>query len=322
MNFATLADVVDIVASFHRGYEPVDLPKFSTMLEECAVPSVGKTWQEIRSFVTTSGDTCGDLFESLYQECLVLRNSTHPKRIDDYLGETFIKTLITVGVLQDEAVDTWIKTTQDYWNATIPTEFNIDFDDLQFGYYGDQETLDADSQNIPVMFNDAISRKFTSLGPATWRDVLQQSPAEPTLSRGIPTMNDTMVAVAGWPDLTPAQVMTSMGCDNAILITRQGEQSQFGLFVAALLGASPQELDDLYLVDNNSSGAVTALRAADATYCINWTKHSYLDIAGVASEGYLGPLLTTDECILAMGIGALDQDVRGCTPCLISIVSS
>lgn len=310
VNFAALADIIDSIASFYAGLEPLDWETFNILLTDCAIPNVGKDWGDIQNFDTSIGQTCGELFVSLYQNFLLTRHSSDPRRLDDFLGET----LITTAVLRGEAVPTWQQAVKDYKDAMVPVNFDVNFSDVSFGYYGDETSLNRVKRNIPVLFDDAKSKKFLSLGPATWRDVLVQSPAEPTLSRGVPILNDSMVSIGGWSDPVPAQVLTSMGCDRIVLINRPGGQGQFGLDVATLLGASSDDLNELYLLDDAGSGFSTALREADATYCADWERQPQFNVTGIIDEGYIAPLLSEDTCILSLDVGAVDDDIRGCTP--------
>lgn len=314
LNFAALADIVDLVASFYSGLEPVGMDEMDLMLSDCAMPSVGKDWDEVKDFETSSGMTCGQMFVSVYQEYIVLRDGSSPTRLDDSLGDT-IKALINISVLRNDAVDMWEKASEDYFNAIVPVDFMPSFDDVDFGYYGDQDSLNAVSENISVLFDDAKSNKFAALGPSTWRDVLQQSPAEPTLSRGVPILDNTLVSVAGWADPTPTQVLAAMGCDRVVLINRPGGQGRFVLDIAALLGASEQDLVDLYSLDNDKSGFITSIREANASYCADWDSQPSLDVPAIANEGYIAPLLSEDKCILSLNVGAVDdENILGCTP--------
>ena len=312
LSFPGLAELIDVIASFYAGFEPVDLDAMETMLKECAASSVGQEWSMIESFSTPSGDTCGDLFSSLYQDFLVKRDSSHPTRLDDPLGGA-LDALIATGVLRGNAYENWETATEDYFNAVQNVVFDVDFDDVSFGYYGNEKSLNRVKQKLPALFDDLKSKKFLSLGPTTWRDVLERSPAEPSLSRGIP-VDDTQVSVAGWVDPTPVQVLTAMRCDRVVLINRLGSVGNSLPFtVAKILGASPKELDDLYSLENEASSFVAALRLVDATYCVDWDTLSSLDVDALAKAGYTAHLLSDDPCTLSLDVGAKDKDVSGCT---------
>ena len=312
LNFLALAQIVDIVAAFYSGLEPVDLKKMNVMLTDCAMPSFGLDWKDTQSIHASSGQTCGKLFMLLYQEFILSRTSSHPTRLDDNLGDS-LNTLITIAVLRDEAAKTWGKAVEDYENAKVPVSFDINFSNIKFGYYGNEGTLDRVSERLRALFNDTKSEKLLALGPATWRDALLQSTAEPTLSRGVPIFGEEMVSVAGWPDPTPSQVLTSMGCDRVVLINRPRGQGRFAVDIATLLGASHETLDALNSLDNKNSAFITAIHEADATYCVDWESQPQLAVAGIANEGYEAPLLSDDACILSLDVGATHEDIPGCT---------
>ena len=223
-----------------------------------------------------------------------------------------LKALIATGVLRGDAYKIWETATEDYFNADVPVDFDVDFDDVSFGYYGDEKILNRVEQTLPTLFDDLKSMKFLSLWPTTWRGALERSPAEPSLSRGIP-IDDTKITVAGWVDPVPTQVLTAMRCDRVVLINRPGGLSNFLYGVPTLLGASPKMLDDLYSLENEDSSFVTALGVADAAYCVDWETLSPFDIDALAEAGYTAPLLSDDPCILSLDVEASDEDVSGCT---------
>jgi hypothetical protein len=313
LSFPGLAEVVDNIASFYSGLEPVDNNAMETMLKECAASSVGKDWNAIESVATPGGQTCGELFSSLFQAFLTRRDSSHPTRLDDPLGGS-LKSLITTAVLRGEALNIWEKATEDYFNAIVPVDFNVDFNDVSFGYFGDQESLNRVKWKLPTLFSDLKSTKFLSLGQATWRYVLERSPAEPTLSRGVP-IGDKMVSVGGWPDPTPAQVLTAMGCDRVVLLNKPDGASGFIKDIPGALGASPEMVNDLYSLEDKESSFVTALREADASYCADWDDPSISlsDFDAIADTGNAAPLLSDDPCILSLAGEATDVDIVGCT---------
>jgi hypothetical protein len=313
LSFPGLAELVDNVASFYSGFAPVDHNAMETMFKECAASSIGKDWNTIKSVVTPSGQTCGDLFSSLLQAFLVRRDSSHPTRLEDPLGSS-VKTLITSAVLRGKALNIWEKATEDYFDAIVPVEFNVDFDDVSFGYFGDEKSLNRVKRRLPTLFFDLKSAKFFSLGQATWRYVLERSPPEPTLSRGVP-INDEMVSVAGWFDPTPAQVLTAMGCDHVVLLNAPDRASGFIKDIPLALGASPEMVNNLYSLEDKESSFVTALRETDASYCTDWNDPSIslFDVNAIADTGNVSPLLSNDPCILSLVVEVTDVDIIGCT---------
>lgn len=127
-------------------------------------------------------------------------------------------------------------------------------------------------------------------------------------------INNEQVSLGGWTDPTPAQVLTSMGCDKIVLINRPDGIGQFSVDIPVLLGASDEELRRLYELSDPRSSFTTALATADATICANWDEPDSSDVEALAQTGYDGPLLSSDDCILSLGVGASNDQVVGCTP--------
>lgn len=108
-------------------------------------------------------------------------------------------------------------------------------------------------------------------------------------------LNGTKVSVAGWNDPTPAQVLSSMGCDCIILSNqpeKDGEKSGVSVDKKLLLGASPvdaAQMDALFSLDNDESRFMTALQEVDALYCIDWDSPPRLNFECIIADAEVTP---------------------------------
>ena len=200
-----------------------------------------------------------------------------------------------------------------YKNLTFDVDLDVNWaDGVFFGYFGPSQALDTISTRLPSLFSDAKSQRFFPIGPTTWREALVTSPAEPTLSNAVPSGTE-LLSLGGWSDPIPTQVLRGLGCERVVLINRPGGIGDFTTDIAALLGASDQQLDDLYSVELEENSVDVGLQQADATFCTDWDSPP-IDFELLADASYDAPLLSHNGCILSLGLNATAQDITGCTP--------
>jgi hypothetical protein len=177
-------------------------------------------------------------------------------------------------------------------------------EDIRFGYWG--KNSNKISANLPT--SDEKSRRFMSLGSASWKTALSLSPAEPGLSPFLEfEANKTpFISAGGWSDLHPVVVLKAAGCENVVYLNRRGGESMFAQGVAKrllnfersweLLKTKPTAPSDpenigkinsirnntgdtsdmnslwsnLYNMANPKSSYQFALQNADAVLCTDW----------------------------------------------------
>jgi len=315
LDISGAAALLDLVASFYAGFEPLDTERMERLLEDCAKPSLGVQWNStIMDYPTRSKSTCGNELASLFDDFVESRrgSDSFPSRLDDDLGGT-LRTMITTSVLQGNGVDIWKQAVDDYENIQFPVRFPIDFDsDVRFGYFGDKRSLRRASKRLQRRFSDAKSSRFISLGPTTWREVMIRSPAEPTLSRGVPIGED-FISLGGWTDPVPSQILDAIGCNRIVLVNRPDGTGTFPVEIATQLGATEEFLQELYQVTASDSSWTTALREADASICSDWDAPAGDDANALSQAGYDAPLLSQNECIVS-NTEAVNLPIGGCTP--------
>lgn len=317
LNFDGASEFLDVVASFFSGFDPVNTVAMSKLLQNCATASLGLKWAEIKFLQATEVTTCGEDFVALFEAFVDERTSSHPTRLDDPLGST-IATLINTSVLLGAGYNLWNDAVETYKKAdpvNHPVLFEPGFGDVKFGYYGDRRSLNRIRARLSNLFDDTKTERFLSMGEVPWREVLRRSPAEPTLSNGVPIIEAASVTLGGWVDMTPSQVLTAMGCDRIILVNRPDGIGSFVVDVASLLGINQEGLDDLFDLEDPESAWMTSLSAADASICADWDAPNGTDVEALADAGYEGPLLSDDPCILALRVGATNEErIVGCSP--------
>lgn len=294
LSFEALADKIGRIGSFYAAYGPEDAEAWQGFLDRCAPQSAGKTWVEISQLDGGDGLTCGDRFQSLlsgWRTELLKDEASHHSRIDDPIGEV-LPSLISTSVLTGDASQMFRQARADYLQGQ-PVTWQVDFKDVRFGYWGQSDDLDRVLSN-PQGFQDAKTEKFLALGEATWRTALSYSPAEPGLTRAL-EIDDQWVSAGGWSDLAPSLVLKNMGCQEVILVTRQGAvQGGFGPSVAKLLGMDGQQDDALYDLKGDSA-VYSSLSQADGVWCTNWDGYRETQINEVFQDAYSAPLETQDK---------------------------
>jgi len=312
ISFEGLMDVFDIYASFYAGYFPLNKRHMQKILTNCAVPSLGQNWTVIQD-IPMKGSTCGKEWKKLFSGFARFRMSWMPSRTTDPMGK-HMPTLVAASVVVDDAAQQWFAALEQYENAERQVDFAPSFEDLRFGYFGDQTSLDRVEDTLLQNYNDTKSRKFLSLGSSLWRDALITSPAEPSLDRGV-VLDGNMVALGGWNDPVPAQVLRSMGCDRVVLVNRPRGAGSFARDVATLLGASPDDLASLDNLTDINSSWTQALLSQDVSFCGDWDAATRFDFDELYAVGYDGPFLSNDTCMRSLfGSSIVDTAIGGCTP--------
>ncbi len=307
IDFAGLAEKVGRIGSFYAGYGNYDAEGFEAFMQGCATPGRGMSWAEVAALpVGDSGATCGDAFGALataWRDDFLNNEAGYRSRIDDQIGGE-LPALISTSVITGASVQRWAGARDAYFAAEEEIELNVDFNDVKFGYFGDQDLLDTAARNS-AGFDDVKTEKFHAIGPATWRTALSYSPAEPGLARAL-ELEDGTVSAGGWSDLHPTLVLRNMGCDNVVYVTRTDvDLGGFADGVAMLLGMDETTRAKLYDLDEDSAIAASVAEA-DAVWCTNWNDIPATDIAAVSDDSYNAVMITEDPSF-TMGAQAYEN---------------
>ncbi len=294
IDFQAFARLVGRIGSFYAAYGPADHDAWQGFLNACAEPSRGLTWPEIAALDPGDGTRCGERFAALlttWRDAWVLDEPNLHSRAQDPIG-LHLPVLVSTSVLTGDAVTTFQQARQDWLDAQ-PYTLDLDFNDVRFGYWGQQDDLDRVALN-PNAYTDDKTARFLPLGEGPWRVALATSPAEPGLARAL-EIDDDHISAGGWSDLSPAPILKNLGCDKVVLVTtrKNSDEPGFDQSIATLLDASPSQLGALY--DFGGDSAVrSAIATADARWCNNWDAFSGFDLPGVYADAWTAPLETTD----------------------------
>ncbi len=245
-----------------------------------------------------SGGTCGAAFGTLvsaFRAKARATEGTYPSRIDARIGDAKspLHKLVSTAVLERDAVTKYKAARARYVTGEFPTgniPFAPSFADVSFGYWGSEADL-AKVKSNPEGFDDLKTKKFASLGNATWREILAASPAEPGLSRFV-ELADGRFSGGGWSDLAPSLVLKNLGCEQVIYVTREGDESGFATKIAKNAGMSGSEWKALYDLSDESSGYARSVAAADGVWCTNWNSFTDAQMSAEVLDAFNAPFET------------------------------
>ena len=199
----------------------------------------------------------------------------------------------------------------DYFDGNLNLTWDMNFDDVYFGYWGSDEVLNLVKQGIES-FDDLKSQKADFIGQTTWRDILIRSPGEPGLSNGIEGTDGNgqpFVSIGGWADLTPTQILKAFGCNNVVLVSRHDGASDFQITVETELGATEEQLLQLNDLDSDSSSWSKSLSLSSGALCADYVDESdgEVDKGDLTEISWVGPFVTNNECLIDLVEDAPDM---------------
>jgi len=311
VNFDKFGKIVGQIFSFYAGYGSFfDRDGVEAWLQACAVPSVGKTWEEASLLPGSRRfSTCGDELLRMMRAYHrgFERNPDAPNRWNDKIGQ-YIPAFVSVGVLTGDAVDIWKQAKEQYYteaNFNISfADMGMNFDDFKIGYWGNEEELERVKENLPIFFNESIlAEKFVALGEATWRTAFALSPREPGLGSGVYLPSSGVVSIGGWPDRSSTQAVIAFNKSTTTIAV----QSQFlpdGPFLEGYLqsplgfGGTLQDGIDMYAITGSNSSYMRSLIAADAVMCAAYDTLQGPNTEEIFSSGYFAPIESDDPFFL------------------------
>jgi hypothetical protein len=293
-----LAGLFGRVGDFYAGYGPSDEAGMGAWLDACAEPTRGKPWSEASSVAIPGGGTCGSALDGLvksYRAKVRGGEGTFASRIDERVGDPSspLHKLVSTAVLEREAVTAYKAARARYVAGEFPTgnvPFEPAFSDVNFGYWGSDADL-AKVEALSAKADDLKSRKFSSLGNATWREILAASPAEPGLSRFV-ELSDGRFSAGGWSDLAPSLVLKNLGCAQVVYVTREGDESGFATKIAKNAGMSESDWKQLYDLGSETSSYARSVAAADGVWCTNWNAFTDAQMSDMVLDAFNAPLET------------------------------
>ena len=203
-------------------------------------------------------------------------------RVDEPVGK-YLKTISATGLIIGDGVKKIEQAKADYAAAKEVTDLKIDYDqEFRVGYFGPKDLLDYASDKVAAEKAagemDVKTEKFFPIVGKIWRDVLQTSPAEPTISEAIPVEPNKVTSIGGWADPFPPTILKLAGCEHVFFITTERESFNLITGLNNLLGAEHSATGPSFLQSALSRG----IADADAIWCTNWNNYTdYLSIPNV-----------------------------------------
>lgn len=318
LSFAAVADKMGRIGDFYAGYGPDQSAQWDEFFEQCATQSKGKSWAETSTMVADGQQTCGQMFSGMvtsWRAEALANPDAFAHRIDEPVGK-HMSALVTTSVITGDAIEQWQDGRTEYANGNIVESLGIDFErDVHLGYWGAEGDLKAIEANAEG-YDDLKTSMFLSLGAGTYREALSLSPAEPGLARAL-EISDDMVSTGGWSDLEPTLVLRNMGCEQVILVTRQGDTVGFGADVSRQLGMTQSQEDALFATGIDSS-VNRSLEAADGVWCTDWDGQEGFDFSAAIADAYSAPMEVHSEWLTSVESAyentSADLNTVGCTP--------
>ncbi len=305
VNFEKAAELFGRISGFYsaEGSRPL-AEAWSELLKTCSADSEGKLWQEI----VAQNPQCSTQFQAMFKSYF-MSNASNFKAEERIVGRRF-EIYPSTSVLVDSAVADFKKAKAMYRSSMDP-HFGKNFrfsnpEDIRFGYWGKTERLKEIQSKLDP--SDEKARRFLALGPATWKQVLALSPAEPGLSPIKEFRNQSgkvYASAGGWSDLHPVDVLKAAGCSDVIYVTRKGAESPFAQGIARrLLGEEARF--KLYDSANVNSSFNRSIRNANSVLCTNWNAFNVKTQATALIENsYRSPILD--------GTKRSAKQIPGCT---------
>lgn len=295
-NWDELATLFGRVADFYAGYGAADKDATAAWLDGCADAAIGKPWEQAVTVPFPGGGTCGEAFSKIATDyrAKVRASGAQPQRLSERVGDPSpLHKLVSTSVLEGKAIAAYKQARAAYASGAYPTgniPFDISFDDVKFGYWGSDPDLGAVTSDR-LGFGDLKTKKATSLGNGTWREILTRSPAEPGLSRLV-ELPDGRISAGGWSDLSPTQVLKNIGCERVVYVTRESDEGDFATKVAKNLGMDEATWKSLYDLGDPTSSFNVALESADGVWCTNWNALTSFQQRELALDSWGAPLET------------------------------
>lgn len=326
LNFPHFVEVLGRVGDFYAGYGDGGR-EFLAFLTECSPNSRGKPWSEIAA-KKAGADNCGAIFSRFVRGWRGSAGYRAGKMLASKPGEGLSSIMITA-VLQDQQSIQKLRDFETRYHKGESRQIGISFDAVKFGYWISpgfpDDTLDRWNASNP----DGKSGKAISLGQAaTWREILEKSPREPSLGEYVPfgpaEAASGAISIGGWADLHPVQVLKAAGCGKVVYLTRRTPETIFitkGLplegrkrsGLAELLGMTEADYRGIYSLDDDNSAYSRALRQADGVWCTDWNKFGAGEQDGIASDTWGSPLISKDAELLKLPMAtATSPKIIGC----------
>jgi hypothetical protein len=260
------------------GYNEWGLRQF---LNSCSSRAVGVNWFRFVSQEPACVKSIVGLIENYHQQ-FPEHKIINPRYLDP-IGGTSLSVLGISAVIENGARP-FKEVAKKYFESPSrdiqPEDFNV-FKNVRFAYFGNSRDLERVKEGLrvaPELQADYKMSRFMEVPRARWSEILAYSPAEPGLTdltlpelvRSGTELGAEHLSTAGWADLHPSIVLKAMGCEKVLYIGRRGEEGKFLRGVVTQLGATVQDIEDLYSLKKSDSSISLSLKASDGVWCTDW----------------------------------------------------
>lgn len=312
ISFSVLAERFGRVGNFYAGrggsglYDHAGVKHF---LDTCAPGSMDLSWRDLKTKEPKCGQEAFDLIHDYRAKLLAAGGKIPNSRLNDKVGK-YAHILVATGILEKPEAAKWREGLKRYRSNVGFDEYQFKvFDQLRFGYWGQESDLEKVAMN-PEGFTDLKTSKRLMMAAPDWHTALTYSAAEPGLAPFKPMGSTGWVSAAGWTDLSPTLVLRNMGCQKVTYITRQGDCSPFGRGVAKNIGMSDSQDRLLYSLENPQSSYSQSLRQADGVWCTNWNTYPVqTNLNGMDLDSYDSPM-ESDKAFKMVGFAPYRKLMR------------
>jgi hypothetical protein len=309
-NFGAFGPLAAKLGNFYaqRDVDKETEKNFGEWIAACDLRTVGMSWAEMANEQSPPDvSNCVYDFLNIALQGIKRKSTTNLSMHREAIGlntEVLISTGLIVG---DKALTQLNELKHSYNHGIIPEHLEINYEDLKFGYWSSSEPLLRKvAAGLKAEFHkDAKSVKFYPIeGRPKWETVLKYSPAEPGLSEALLLdWYQRIIAIGGWSDLEPVQVLKAAGCSEIYYVTRSGLASDLSMDMVKLFDQGEKHLDELYFLPTESGQKpeftdtdpllVSSYRRAlenvtGGVLCTDWDSKSFAnkDSIGLGEEGY------------------------------------
>lgn len=265
----------------------------------CATPGRGKPWDEVKN-LPAGESTCGQIYSQLISKYFysAVAKGYLSTRLNKSIGLN-LHTLVADALIDGPSAKRWHEARKAYLTGS-PLVWAPEISDLKIGFFGNNGDLDLLETNR-LQFSDIKTLKNYAVRNLTWRDVLNTSPAEPSVSRGVELpIGSGAISLGGWIELHPVQPLLNIGCQDVVLQTAEG--SLVGGYIGkvlSLFNPTDAERSAFYSFSNPNSSVSQSLKLATGIKCIPYYDYESIDYEGLGNAGWNAPFLTNSPFFTA-----------------------
>ena len=311
------------------GFRQELIQDWTRLFDQCAGPSKGDLWTQIGAqLMDDKKTTCDDFYQSMvdrYKNMYkrntqrgewvrelkpmakgsgagpykrVYKKFKEPKikfksRKDDLIGENG-NSFVTSSVVQLPGIRRQLEELKKQYERGREVETpNTWINGFGIGWWGQPDLLVRVDQTIAQKSpkeRNIKEKTFRNLGAARWFDVVYASASEPGMTPARPFQDEQdMITTGGWVDNQSALIMKDMGCEKTIYLNSVGAKLGFAKNAYKELGATEEQVAELYAPLTPGSGFYASIQASDVIWCTDWNDPA-ITLYDMVMGGYHAPV--------------------------------